>query len=78
MAEAIQEIASHVEDTVAKVVAPPQAVPVTMEGTHVTHATIIKQVHHVHWKLDAAKQVDGVSPENYWQPYLGVAVSQMK
>ena len=28
--------------------------------------------------MDTAKQVDGASPENYWQPYLGVAVSQMK
>ena len=28
--------------------------------------------------MDVAKQVDSVSPENYWQPYLGVAVSQMK
>ena len=25
-----------------------------------------------------AKQVDGASLENYWQPYLGVAVSQMQ
>ena len=28
--------------------------------------------------MDTAKQVDGASPENNWQPYLGVAVSQMK
>ena len=28
--------------------------------------------------MDMAKQVDGASPENYWQPYLGLVVSQMK
>ena len=39
-----------------------------MDGECAPHATIIKQVHHAH----------GASPENYWQPYLGVAVSQMK
>ena len=56
------------ENVVTKVVAPPWAARATMDGTHVLHATIIKQVRHAHQKLDAAKQVDGASPENYWQP----------
>ena len=43
------------EDAVAKVVAPPWAVQATTDGAQPPHATIIKQVHHVHWKLDAAK-----------------------
>ena len=29
-------------------------------------------------KMDAANQVYGASPKNYWQPYLGLALSQMK
>ena len=66
MAEAIQGIATHVEDTVAKVVAPPWVVRATSDGARAPHAAIIKQVHHVHCKLDTAKQADGASPENYW------------
>ena len=58
-----------------KVVAPPRVAQATMDGARVLHATIIKQVHR---KLDVAKQVDGASLENYWQPYLGVLVTQMK
>ena len=75
MAKVIQGIATRLEDAVAKVVAPPQAVRATMDGTQAPHATVIKQVCHVHRKLDVAKQVYGASPENYWQPYLGVAVT---
>ena len=71
MAEAIQGIASCMEDMVAKVVAPPRGAWTTMDGACMLHAAIIKQLHHVHRKLDAAKQVDGKAPENYWQPYLG-------
>ena len=66
------------EDAVTKVVAPPRVARATINGACALHAAIIKQVHNAHWKLDAAKQVNGASPENYWQPYLGVAVSQMK
>ena len=62
----------------AKVVAPPWVARATMDGVHAPHATINNQVHHMHRKLDAAKQINGASPENYWQPYLGVVVSQMK
>ena len=44
MAEAIQGIASRVEDAVAKVVSPPRAVRVTMDGARVLHTAVIKQV----------------------------------
>ena len=49
-----------------------------MDGARVPHATVIKQVRHARQKLDVAKQVDSASPENYWKPYLGLAVAQMK
>ena len=78
MAKAIQGIASRVEDKVAKVVAPPRAAQATTDGARAPHATVIKQVRHAHRKLLMAKQVDGASPENYWQPYLGAAVAQMQ
>ena len=55
MAKAIQGIASHMEDAVAKVVAPPRAVQVTTDGAQAPHNAIIKQVHHAYWKLIAAK-----------------------
>ena len=78
MAEAIRGIASCVEDAVAKVVAPPRAARATMDGTRAPHAAVIKQVQHANRKLLMAKQVDGASPENYWEPYPGVAVAQMQ
>ena len=53
------------EDAVAKVVAPPWAAWATMYGVPALHATIVKQVHHVHWKMDTAKQLDGATPKNY-------------
>ena len=77
MAEAIQGIASCVEDVVVKVVAPPRTAQATTDRDRAPHAAVIKQVQHANWKLLAAKQVDSTSPENYWQPYLGVAVAQM-
>ena len=55
MAEAIQGIASRVEDAVAKVVSPPRAAPVTLDGARAPHAAIIKQVRHATRKLLAAK-----------------------
>ena len=75
MVEAIQGIASRVEDAVAKVVSPPCAARATPDGARAPHAAVIKQVRHANRKLLAAKQVDGATPENYWQPYLGVAVA---
>ena len=78
MAEAIRGIASCVKDGVAKVVAPPCAARATTDGARALHAAVIKQVRHANRKLLVAKQVDGVSPENYGQPYLGVAVAQMQ
>ena len=62
----------------AKVVAPPWTARVVMEGACALYAAEVKQVRHAHRKMDMAKQVDGTYPENYWQPYLAVAVSQMK
>ena len=44
MAEAIQGIASRVEDAVAKVVAPPRVAQATMDGARAPHAAVIKQV----------------------------------
>ena len=44
MVEAIQGIASHVEDAVAKVVAPPRVVRATSDGARAPHAVVIKQV----------------------------------
>ena len=64
MAKAIQGIDCHMEDAVAKVVAPPRVVQATMAGTRAPHPAIIKQVRHAHQKMDAAKQVDSMSPEN--------------
>ena len=55
MAKAIRGIATRVEDAVAKVVAPPQAAWVTMDGALVLQAAIIKQVQHTKWKLDMSK-----------------------
>ena len=75
MAEAIWGIASRVEDAVAKVVSPPRTARATSDGARAPHAAVIKQVQHVTRKLLVAKQVDGATPENYWQPYLGVAVA---
>ena len=49
-----------------------------MDGAWAPHAAVIKQVQHANQKLLTAKQVDDASPENYWQPYLGVAVAQMQ
>ena len=77
IAEAIQGIASRIEDAVAKVVAPPRAARATTDGARAPHTAIIKQVRHTNWKLLAAKEVDGASLENYWQPYLWVSVTQM-
>ena len=42
MAEAIQGIASRVEDAVAKVVSPPRAARATPEGARAPHAAAIK------------------------------------
>ena len=75
MAEVIRGITSHMEDAVAKVVSPPRAMRATPDGARAPHAAVIKQVQHANWKLLVAKQVDGATPENYWQPYLGVAVA---
>ena len=66
MAEAIQGIASRVEDAVAKVVSPPRAARATPDVARAPHAAVIKHVRHANWKLLAAKQVDGATPENYW------------
>ena len=66
MAEAIQGIATRMEDAVAKVVAPPRAARAALEGARAPHTAVIKQVCHAHRKLDAGKQADGASPENYW------------
>ena len=44
MAEAIQGIASHVEDAVVKVVAPPRVARATPDDARAPHAAIIKQV----------------------------------
>ena len=44
MAGAIQGIASHVEDAVAKVVAPPRVARATTDGARAPHTTVIKQV----------------------------------
>ena len=74
MAEAIQGITSRVEDAVAKVVSPPRAARATPDGARAPHTAVIKQVRHASRKLLTAKQVDGATPENYWQPHLGVAV----
>ena len=78
MAEAIQGIASRIEDAVAKVVAPPHAAQATIDRAWAPHGAAIKQVQHANRKLIVAKQVDGASLENYWQPHLGVAVAQMQ
>ena len=75
MAQAIQGIASRMEDAVAKVVSSPCAARATPDGARAPHATVIKQVRHVTRKLLAAKPVDRATPENHWQPYLGVAVA---
>ena len=77
MVEVIQGIASRVEDAVAKVVSPPCTARATPDGARASHAAVIKQVQHVNRKLLAAKEVDGATPEDYWQPYLGVVVAQM-
>ena len=61
MAEAIQRIATCVEDAVAKVVAPPWVARATSDGARGPHTAVIKQVCHAHQKLDAAKQADGAS-----------------
>ena len=55
MAEAIQGIASHIKDAVAKVVAPLRAARATSDGARVPHAAVIKQVRHANWKLLTAK-----------------------
>ena len=55
MVEAIQGIASRVEDAVAKVVSPPRAARATPEGARVPHTAAIKQVRHAARKLLAAK-----------------------
>ena len=55
MVEAIQGIASRVEDAVAKVVAPPCAVRATLDGARAPHATVIKQVQHANRMLLTAK-----------------------
>ena len=55
IAEAIQGIASRVEDAVAKVVSPPCAVRATSDGARAPHAAVIKQVRHANRKLLVAK-----------------------
>ena len=55
MAEAIQGIATRVEDVVAKVVAPPWVARATLDSAQAPHAAVIKQVRHAHRKLDVAK-----------------------
>ena len=55
MVEAIQGIASRVEDAVAKVVAPPRSVRATLDGARAPHAAVIKQVQHANRKLLADK-----------------------
>ena len=55
MAKVIQGIATRVEDTVAKVVAPPRVAQATMDGAQAPHTAIIKQVRHAHRKLEVAK-----------------------
>ena len=55
MVEAIQAIASRVEDAVAKVVSPPHAARATLDGAWAPHAAVIKQVRHANRKLLAAK-----------------------
>ena len=42
MAKAIQGVASHVKDAVAKVVVPPRVVQATMDGACMLHTTINK------------------------------------
>ena len=55
MVEAIQGIASRVEDAVAKVVSPPRAARVTSDGARAPQAAVIKQVRHANRKLLVAK-----------------------
>ena len=71
LVQVIHVIANHVEDAVAKVVVPPQAAWATADGACALHAAVIKQVHHMHRKMDAAKQVDSVSPKTIGSPTWG-------
>ena len=48
MAEAIQGIATRMEDAVAKVVTPPQVAWATSDGPRAPHTAIIKQLHYAH------------------------------
>ena len=78
LAEAIQGLAGRVEDAVATVVAAPKSGRAAPEVERAPHSAVIKQVRHAQRKMDSAKEVDGSKPENYWQPHLSVAVSEMK